>query len=268
MKKITKNSMLIIVIALAIASCTKYDTGINGVANTANAGAANSTLTNRVTVGFVVNASTLPSVPASVLAPSTTFRRFLSYDTSKRAGFFADTVPVYKAGDVINIVAFLKGDDYAISQRRINVGLYKAPGAWITTTPATNINVMQNAEDRYRSYQPGAQTGVQPANAVSPLVPNAPIFSAVADTILTLPSIVPFNTTPFTVTQVANELVGGINYNTYLVQLSFKIPATYGNKFVSGNVMSINFNVGAPFGFLFQAENASNINWIYAFRIR
>jgi hypothetical protein len=262
---IMKQNINKVAVIAALLSCTKYSTSVDGTANTATAGLSSSSLSNRVVTGFIVDGSTLPTLPTGALPPAyNMFRKILTYDTVSTV----NKPPAYKAGDVITIVGFLKGDDYAISQRKINIGLYKAPNAWITTTVATNINVLQNAEDRYRSYQPSAQTGVQPATAQPPLVPNAPIFNPAPDTLLSLPSIVPSNTSPFTVTQVANELVGGINYNTYLVQLSFKIPATYGGKFVSGNVMSINFNVGSPFGFLFPAENAGNTNWIYAFRIR
>jgi len=255
MKQFIKYTVFTMLIVTIITSCTKYNTDVNGAANTANSAAANSSLNNRVTAGFIVNSSTIPNLPAGVLPSLTTFRRFLSYDTSKRAGFFADTLPVYKAGDVITIVGYLKGDEFAITKRKINIGLYKAPTAWFSTSIATNINVMQNAEDRYRSYQPGAQI-------------TATAFNAVADTILSLPSIVPTNAAPFNVSKILNESIGGINYDTYLIQLTFTIPAAYNGKFVSGNVMSINFNNGATFGFTNTAENAGNINWIYAFRIR
>jgi hypothetical protein len=266
MKQFIKNTILTFSVVTVIFSCTKYDSNIDGAANTANAAASNSTLNNRVTSGFIVNSSTIPSLPAGILPSLTTFRRFLSYDTTKRTGFFADTLPVYRAGDVITIVGYLKGDEFAISKRRINISLFKAPSSFITpANPPSVINVLTRAEDSYRSYQPGVQTGVTSATATPP---SAPIFNPTADTILSLPNISPTNVAPFNVYKVMNESIGGINYDTYLVQLTFTIPASYNGKFVSGNVMSINLNAGAPFAFVNTAENASNINWIYAFRIR
>jgi hypothetical protein len=256
MKQFIKNTILTVSVVTVIFSCTKYDTNIDGAANTANAAGSNSTLNNRVTAGFIVNSSTIPTLPAGILPTLTTFRRFLSYDTTKRTGFFADTLPVYRAGDVITIVGYLKGDEFAISKRRINISLFKAPTSFITpANPPSVINVLTRAEDSYRSYQPGVQT-------------SATAFNAIADTILSLPSISPTNVAPFNVFKVMNESIGGINYDTYLVQLTFTIPTSYNGKFVSGNVMSINLNAGAPFAFVNTAENASNINWIYAFRIR
>ena len=256
MKQFIKYTVFTILVVTVITSCTKYNTDINGAANTANAAAANSTLNNRITAGFVVNSTTIPNLPAGVLPNLTTFRRFLSYDTTKRAGFLADTLPVYKAGDVITIVGYLKGDEFAITKRKINVSLFKAPGSFITpANPPTVINVLTRAEESYRSYQPGVQT-------------SATAFNAIADTILSLPSITTTTSLPFNVSKVFSEQVGGINYDTYLIQLTFTIPATYNGKFASGNVMSINLNAGAPFAFVNTAETASNINWIYAFRIR
>ncbi len=256
MKKFIKLTAVIFFIGSTITSCTKYNSDINGAANTTNAAATNSTLNNRVTAGFIVNSSTLPNLPAGVLPTLTTFRRFLSYDTTKRTGFFADTLPVYKAGDVITIVGYLKGDEFAITKRKINVSLFKAPSSFITpANPPGVINVLTRAEESYRSYQPGVQT-------------SATAFNAVADTILSLPSIVPTNLAPFNVSKILNESIGGINYDTYLIQLTFTIPMAYNGKFVSGNVMSINLNAGAPFAFVNSGETASNINWIYAFRIK
>ncbi len=256
MKHLIKNTLIALVSILIISSCTKYKTDIDATANTANAAASNSTLNNRITLGFIANNSTLPNLPTSLISSLTTFRRFQSYDTTKRTGFFPDTVPVYKAGDVITLAAFLKGDDFAITKRKINFGLFKAPSTFITpANPPAVINVMTRAEDSYRSYQPGAQT-------------SATAFSPVADSIISLPSIVTTSNSQFEVTPFATEIVGGINYTTYLVQLKFTIPAAYNGKFVSGNVMSINFNNGATFGFTNTAEVAGNINWIYAFRIK
>jgi hypothetical protein len=59
-----------------------------------------------------------------------------------------------------------------------------------------------------------------------------------------------------------NESVGGINYNTYLVQFTFTVPAPTATKWLPGQVFSINFNAGVAAG------DAGNVNWIYAFRIK
>ncbi len=242
MKKIIINSTFIMVIVIAIASCTKYDTAINGIANTENAGLASATLNNRIVAGFVVDKNTLPTTPISLFPIGFNFfRKTLTYDTVTTA----NKPPAYKAGDVITILGFMKGDDYAISKRKINVSLYKAPTAFITpANPPSVINVMQNAEDRYRSYQPTA-TGV-----------------TAADTTFTLASIAPYNIAPFSVINAANESVGGINYNTYLVQLTFTIPTPTATKWIPGQVFSINFNAGV------SAGDAGNVNWIYAFKIK
>lgn len=243
MKPIFRYLVCCVAIAATTSSCEKYDNNTDGAANTATAASATLSLNNRILAGFVVDANTLPQLPAGLLpAGYNRFRKLFTYDTTAAA----NRVPVYTVGDVITIVGYFKGDDFAISKRRINFGLFRAPSAFITpANPPTVINVLQNAEDRYRSYQPGA-AGTATA----------------ADTTFTLTSIAATNAAPFNVYTVFNESVNGINYNTHLVQLRFTIPAPYNGKFVPGQVFSINFNAGVAGGDL------GNINWIYAFRIR
>jgi hypothetical protein len=230
-------------LVVSITSCTKYSNDIDGTANTATTGSASLSLNNRVAAGFVINASTLPGLPAGSLPASyNVFRKLLTYDTVTTA----NKPPAYKAGDVITIAGYLKGDDFAISKRRINVSLYKAPTAFITpANPPSVINVMQNAEDRYRSYQPGAV-----GSATAP------------DTTFSLATIAPATTAPFTVTKVISEQLSGVSYNTYLVQVSFTIPVATATKWLPGQVFSINLNAGVAAGDL------GNVNWIYAFRLR
>ncbi len=243
MKKNIKYCFWVLSLATVVASCTKYNNEIDGASNTNSTTLTSSSLNNRVVAGFIVNATTLPNVPASVLPVGyNPFRKILTYDTVATV----NKPPTFKAGDVINIVGYLKGDDVAITKRRINVSLYKAPTAFITpANPPAIINVMQNAEDRYRSYQPGVA-----GSATAP------------DTAFTLNTITPTNVLPFNVLQVLNETVNGINYNTYMVHFTFTVPAPTATKWISGQVFSINLNAGVA------ANDLGNINWIYAFRIR
>lgn len=243
MKSFNKYSLFVLLVLTTIVSCKKYENNIDGAANTANSASSALALSNRVLAGFVIDVNTLPNLPAGLLPASfNKFRKVLTYDTIAAA----NKTPTYTAGDVITIVGYLKGDDFAINNRKINVSLFKAPTAFITpANPPSVINVLQNAEDRYRSYQPGA-AGTATA----------------ADTSFTLATIAPTTTAPFNVTTAFSESVNGINYNTYLVQLRFTIPAPYNGKFVPGQVFSINFNAGVSGGDL------GNVNWIYAFRIR
>jgi hypothetical protein len=246
MKQIIKNSILAMVIVVAISSCTKYSTATDAAANTANAALSTTALNNRIVSGFIVDGSTLPTLPTGALPPTyNVFRKLLTYDTVTTA----NKPPAYKAGDVITIVGYFKGDDFAISKRRVNLTLYKAPAAFITpANPPSVINVMQNAEDRYRSYLPGVSTPV-----------------VAADSSFTLPTITTTTPTialPFTINNVMSESIGGINYNTYLVQFTFTVPSPTATKWIPGQVISINLNAGVAGGDL------GNANWIYAFRIR
>ncbi|MBC7627861.1 hypothetical protein [Ferruginibacter sp.] len=232
-----------IVIAASLFSCKKYDNNIDGVANTATAASSTLALNNRILAGFVVDANTLPTLQAGLLPTSyNKFRKLLTYDTV----VIANKPPAYTAGDVITIVGYLKGDDFAISKRKINVSLFKAPLAFITpANPPSVVNVLQNAEDRYRSYQPGI-TGSLTA----------------ADTTFTLAAIAPNSSAPFNVVTGLTENINGLNYNTYLVSFSFVLPAPYNGKFLPGQLFSINFNAGVTAGDL------GNVNWIYAFKIK
>jgi hypothetical protein len=246
MKQIIKNSFFAIAVIALVTSCTKYDTALDGAANTANAALSASALNNRIVSGFIVDGSTLPTLPTGALPPAyNVFRKLLTYDTVTTV----NKPPAYKAGDVITIVGYFKGDDFAISKRRVNLSLYKAPAAFITAAnPPSVINVMQNAEDRYRSYLPGTTTPV-----------------VAADTSFTLPTIATTTPTialPFTINNVMNESIGGSNYNTYLIQFTFTVPLPTATKWIPGQVISINLNAGVAGGDL------GNANWIYAFRIK
>ena len=239
-----KYKLLIAISCLAIVtSCKKYENNIDSASNTATAASSALALNNRVLAGFVIDATTLPALQPGLLPASyNKFRKLLTYDTV----LVVNKPPAYTAGDVITIVAYLKGDDFAVSKRKINVGLFKAPVAFITpANPPTVVNVLQFAEDRYRSYQPGI-TGSLTA----------------ADTTFTLAAIAPTNVVPFNVVTGFNESINGLNYNTYLVRLTFTVPAPYNGKFLPGQVFSINVNAGVVAGDL------GNVNWIYAFKIK
>ena len=232
-----------LIITIILFSYKKYENNINGAANTEATSSATFALNNRILAGFIIDGTTLPNLPAGLLTASyNKFRKFFTYDTVANA----NKPPAYTAGDVITIVGYLKGDDFAISKRKINVSLFKAPAAFITpANPPSVINVLQNAEDRYRSYQPGALGSL-----------NA------ADTTFTLAAIAPISSAPFSVATSFSESINGINYNTYLIQLKFTIPAPYSGKFLPGQVFSINLNAGVAAGDL------GNVNWIYAFKIK
>ena len=243
MKYKLKTVFVSIIIAASLFSCKKYDNNIDSESNTATAASSALALNNRILAGFVIDANTLPTLQTGLLPTSyNKFRKLLTYDTVVNA----NKPPAYTAGDVITIVGYLKGDDFAISKRKINVGLFKAPLAFITpANPPAVVNVLQNAEDRYRSYQPGV-TGSLTA----------------ADTTFALAAITPTNATPFNVVTGLTETINGLNYNTYLVRLNFTIPTPYNGKFLPGQVFSINFNAGV------SAGDLGNVNWIYAFKIK
>ena len=232
-----------IVIAASLSSCKKYENNVEGVANTATAASSTLALNNRILAGFVVDANTLPTLQAALLPTSyNKFRKLLTYDTTSTV----NKPPAYTAGDVITVVGYFKGDDFAISKRKINVSLFKAPLAFITpANPPAVVNVLQNAEDRYRSYQPGIIGSL-----------------TAADTTFTLAAIAPTSAAPFNVVTGLTETINGLNYNTYLVRLSFTVPAPYNGKFLPGQVFSINLNAGVTGGDL------GNVNWIYAFKIK
>ena len=243
MKSINKYLIAIVALSATISSCKKYENNTDGVANTAISTSSALTLNNRILAGFIIDGTTLPNVTSGQLPASyNKFRKLLTYDTT----ITANKPPAYTAGDVITIVGYFKGDDFAISKRKINVSLFKAPAVFITpANPPSVINVLQNAEDRYRSYQPGA-AGTATA----------------ADTTFTLANIAPTTVAPFNISLAFNESINGINYNTYLVQLTFTIPAPTATKWLPGQVFSINLNAGV------SAGDLGNVNWIYAFRIK
>ncbi|MFN0081321.1 MAG: hypothetical protein ACKVOM_02295 [Ferruginibacter sp.] len=242
MKKIIKFSYITLSISLLVVGCTKNDVAINGAANTTTAGSSVLSLNNRVLAAFIIDESTLPQLPAGTL-PATgafnKFRRLFTYDTVATAN-----KPVaYNVGETVNIIGYMKTDDTAAIKRRIIVRLFRAPASFVTVAnPPSVVNVMQRAEDSYRTYAPGAGT------------------NPVADTTFTLPTIAPSTTAPFNVTIAGSESIGGIKYNIYLVKVAFTIPASY-----SGRLMSVNLNANVTPG---STEQNGNVNWIYAFRVR
>jgi len=240
--KTLKNIVYAVCISIAFTACTKDNNDINGAANTATAGSSALSLNNRVLAAFIIDSSTLPALPAGTLPATGTYNRFrklFTYDTVATAN-----KPVaYSVGETVNIIGYMKTDDTAAVKRRILVRLFRAPSSFITVAnPPAVINVLQRAEDSYRTYAPGAGT------------------NPIADTTFSLPIIAPSNVAPFNVTLAANENIGGIKYNIYLIKVAFTIPASY-----SGRLMSINLNANVTPS---SREEYGNANWIYAFRVR
>ena len=231
MKKILIQITYAVCLSLAITSCTKTDNNINGIANTATAASTGLSLNNRVTAAFVKDSSTLPNINVGPNGTFNKFRKFLTYDTT--ASF--NKAPVYNVGDVINVVAFLKGDDSAVAKRKINFRFFQTPASFITPTAA---NVLQRAEDSYRGFAPASTDVISTSS---------------------LPSITQTSVAPFAVSIAGTESIGGINYTTYLVKLNYTIPATF-----SGKLISINFTANTAG----SASDIGNVNWIYAFRVR
>lgn len=231
MKNILKQITCAVCLSLAITACTKDENNINGAANTATAASTSFSLNNRVTAAFVKDSSTLPNINVGSNGTFNRFRKFLTYDTT--ATFNKATV--YNVGDVINIVAFLKGDDSAIAKRKINFRFFQTPTSFITPTAA---NVLQRAEDSYRGFAPASADVISTAS---------------------LPSIMQTSVAPFEVSIAGTESIAGINYTTYLVKLNYTIPSTF-----SGKLISINFTANTAG----SASDIGNVNWIYAFRVR
>lgn len=231
MKTTLKYILYTVCSIVAFTACTKDNNDINGAANTATAASSNLSLNNRVIAAFVKDSSTLPNINVGANGTYNKFRKFLTYDTI----VVANKTPVYNVGDVINVVAYLKGDDSAIAKRRINFRFFQTPASFITPTAT---NVLQRAEDSYRGFAP-ATTDI--LNSVS------------------LSSITPTTVSPFDVSIVGNEKIAGINYNTYLVKLSYTIPVSF-----TGKIISINFTANTSG----SAADLGNVNWIYAFRVR
>ena len=243
MKSLKKYIIITFVITTIISSCKKYENNTDSAANTAIAASSSLTLKNRVLAAFVIDANTLPDIPTGLLPASyNKFRKLLTYDTT----ITANKPPAYTAGDVITIVGYFKGDDFAISKSKVNVSFFKAPLAFITpANPPSIVNVLQNAEDRFRSYQPGAAGS-----------------ATAADTTFSLATITPTTAAPFNIATAFTESINGINYNTYLVRLAFTIPPPTSTKWIPGQVFSINLNAGV------SAGDLGNVNWIYAFKIK
>ncbi len=251
MKSILKNLLAALTVMAFAASCTKDET-INTDANAGLASATTFSLSNRLLAGFVLD-STAAGVPAGALpAGYNNFRKLLTYDTIATANKpKLDTV-----GQVITIVAFIKGDDAAIANaaNSINFRFFGTPtlypGApsssnWVKSVSNPPQSPVQAAEDSIRGFIPKA----------------ADVLATAA-----LPTITVGNTTPFTVTKIAAETIGGVPYSTYLVQLNYTIPAALAGKLVSINFSARTSLSGtSPSSF---RNDLGNVNWNYAFRVK
>jgi hypothetical protein len=212
-------------------SCSKSNDDINAASNAATAASSSLTLNNRVFAAFIGDSSTLPNLAAGVLPVSyNKFRKLLTYDTASAA----NKPPVYKVGDVINIVTYVKGDDSAIVKRKINFRFFQPPASFVTPTA---LYPLQKAEDSYRGFVPA----------------SADILDFISA------PIAPTSTSPFNISIVGKESIGGINSNIYLVQFAYTIPAT-----LLGKLVSVNFTTNTAGA----ASDIGNVNWIYAFRVK
>jgi hypothetical protein len=241
MKQIMKYILFAFAISTAIVSCKKEEANLNGAANSATAGASYLSLNNRIMSAFVIDSSSFPQIPAGILPISyNRFRKQLTYDTIATA----NKPRVYNVGDAINIVAFVKGDDSAIAKRSISFKFFGVPTIYPGASAATNwIKAISNppqspiqaAEDSIRGFVPRSIDVLNTVNVAS---------------------IVVNNTFPINITKVNAEQINGIAYSTYIVQLSYVIPAA-----LSGKLTSINFSVGTG------RNDIGTVNWNYAFRV-
>ncbi len=212
-------------------SCSKNSDAINAAANTVKAASSSLSLNNRVLAAFISDSSTLLNLASGVLPGSyNKFRKLLTYDTSATA----NKAPVYQVGDVINILTYIKGDDSAIVKRKINFRFFQPPSSFITPTA---LYPLQKAEDSYRGFAPA----------------SADILDFISVPIAAT------STSPFNISIVGKESIGGINSNIYLIQLSYTIPIS-----LMGKLVSINFTTNTTGA----ASDIGNVNWIYAFKIK
>jgi hypothetical protein len=225
-------STLLIAIVIVNTSCKKDTDTVNGTANTANAAVNTFSLNNRLLAAFVLDGTTLPNV--TIPTTYNKLRKLLTYDTLAAA----NKPIVYNVGDVITILGYIKGDDYAISKRNINIRFFQPSPA--TFNRPADLYPIQRAEDSIRNYAPNSSAGAILLDQFS------------------IPTIANTNTSPFTVTTVGSELVNGITNTTYLVKIEYTIPAS-----ISGKLVSINFNVNNSL-----RNDLGTVNWIYAFRVR
>ena len=228
-----KYSLMVMLAAITLVGCTKDDNTLDPAGNTATAASTALSLNNRVFSGFVLDSSSIKNLPAGSLPAAGTynkFRKLLTYDTLAAA----NKPVVYSAGDVLTVIAYMKGDDSAIAKRRINFRFFQPPASFVTPTA---ISPIQRAEDFYRGFAPA----------------TADVLNTVSSTSITNASA------PFMVTKVATETSGGVNVNTYLIKLTYTIPVA-----LAGKLISINLSANTSGA----ASDLGNVNWIYAFRVR
>jgi hypothetical protein len=241
MKQIMKYMLFAFTIIIAMVSCKKEEANINAAANSATAGASYLSLNNRIMSAFVIDSSSFPQIATGILPVSyNKFRKQLTYDTIATA----NKPRVYNVGDAINIVAFVKGDDSAIAKRNISFKFFGVPTIYPGASAATNwIKAVSNppqspiqaAEDSIRGFAPRSIDVLNTINVASISVTN---------------------TFPVNITKVNTEQINGIAYSSYIVQLSYVIPAA-----LSGKLTSINFSVGTG------RNDIGTVNWNYAFRV-
>jgi hypothetical protein len=238
MKSKLKILLAVVAMLTTIISCSKNNDEPNGPANTATAASSNLTLSNRVVAAFVIDSSSLRAIPTGTLPTSgyNKFRKQLTYDTLTSA----NKPKVYKVGDTVTILAYVKGDDYSIGKRGLYFRFFQVPTAFSSATSfikPTALFPIQSAEDSIRNFAPR----------------TVDVLSQVS-----FATIAPTSSDSLKVSALAGENVNGIKYSTYLVQYNYIIPAA-----LSGKLISVNFTVSTAL-----RNDLGNVNWIYAFYVR
>ena len=230
MKSIIKILFACTAILTMAISCSKNNNFTYGAANTAIASSANLTLVNRVLAAFVVDSTSLSfTTPGTLPVGYNKFRKQLTYDTLAKA----NKPTMYKVGDTLMILAYVKGDDYAISKKSLNFKFFQTPVAVIKPTA---LYPVQAAEDATRNFAPKASDVLNQVNF-------AKIAATVSDSL--------------NVTALPAQLNNGINYSTYLVQYRYVIPAA-----LKGKLVSINFTTD-----LTLVSDIGHVNWMLAFYV-
>ena len=231
MKSIIKILIACTAILTMAISCSKNNNFTDGAANTAIASSTNLTLVNRVLAAFVVDSSSLNLTSSASLPTSyNKFRKQLTYDTLVKA----NKPNIYKVGDTIMILAYVKGDDYAVSKKSLNFRFFQTPSTFVKPTALYPI---QAAEDSIRNFAPKASDILSQVN-----------FATIAVTA----------NDSLNVKALPAQSTNGINYNTYLVQYRYIIPAA-----LQGKLISVNFTTGTTL-----RNDIGNVNWNFAFNVR
>lgn len=218
-------------IVATVISCSKNNDSTNAMANTTIAGSANLTMVNRVMAAFVIDSSSLSFTTPGILPTGfNQFRKQLTYDTIASA----NKPKTYKVGDTLTILTYVKGDNYAISKRGLNIRFFQTPSTFVKPAAAYPV---QAAEDSIRNFAPKASDILNQVN-----------FTTIAPTV----------SDSLNVTALPAIATNGINYSTFLVRYRYIIPAI-----LQGKLVSVNFTVSNTL-----RNDIGNVNWILAFYVK